>query len=165
MAEAIEITDELRARIGVESEPWSFEVTTTGIRAFARGVGYSDPVYYDAAAARAAGYPSLPAPPTYLGTAVFVPGRSHAFLPGFPPDLFRFDVGLPNVLDGGTRLIYERKRPLVAGETLSARVRVTELAVKHSPSLGAMLLMSSETVFSDEAGAVVARETAQVIMY
>ncbi|MDP9399085.1 MAG: MaoC family dehydratase N-terminal domain-containing protein, partial [Actinomycetota bacterium] len=61
MAEQFELTDEMRATIGVDTEPWTYEVTTTGIRAFARGVGYDDLVYYDEQAARAAGHPTLPA--------------------------------------------------------------------------------------------------------
>ena len=70
MAVEFELTDEMRAVVGVESEPWPVELTTTSIRAFARGVGYTDPRYY------AADDEALPAPPCYLGTAVWVPGQS-----------------------------------------------------------------------------------------
>jgi hypothetical protein len=76
MAEHFEITDAMRAAIGTTTPPWTYEVTTTSVRAFARGVGYTDPVYFDVEAARRAGYRNLPAPPTYLGTPVFIPGRS-----------------------------------------------------------------------------------------
>lgn len=76
MADRIEITDQMKAQIGKESSPWTYEVTTTSVRAFARGVGYADPVYFDVEAATKAGYRSLPTPPTYLGTPVFIPGKS-----------------------------------------------------------------------------------------
>src|SRR4029453_18640011 len=76
MAKEFEISDEMRAQIGRESPPWIHEVTTTSVRAFARGVGYTDPVYYDVDVARKAGYRNLPAPPSYMGTPVFIPGRS-----------------------------------------------------------------------------------------
>src|SRR4051794_18882587 len=66
MAKEFELTDEMRAQIGRASPPWSAEVTTTSVRAFARGVGYTDRVYFDIEAAKQAGYRSLPAPPTYL---------------------------------------------------------------------------------------------------
>jgi hypothetical protein len=46
VAERIELTDQMKAQIGNESPPWDFEVTTTSVRMFARGVGYTDPVYY-----------------------------------------------------------------------------------------------------------------------
>src|SRR5919107_2994790 len=108
---------EVRGHIGQESEPWLYEVTTTGIRAFARGVGYTDPVYYDVDAAKAAGYESLPAPPCYLGTPVYVPGRSDETFSvptGTGP---RPRFGLEHVLDGGTEAIYERT--LVAGDVIT----------------------------------------------
>src|SRR5499427_1646801 len=76
MAKEFELTDDMRKAIGSASPPWTYEVTTTSVRAFARGVGYTDPVYFDVEAAKRAGYRNLPAPPTYLGTPVFVPGRS-----------------------------------------------------------------------------------------
>ena len=62
------ITDEMRAAVGKESDPTTLEIDKTSVRMFARAVGYTDPVYYDEEAAKAAGYRSLPAPPGYLGT-------------------------------------------------------------------------------------------------
>src|SRR5690606_22112382 len=120
MAQSFEITEEMRSLIGIESEPWTYEVTTTSVRAFARGVGYTDPVYFDVEAAREAGYPSLPAPPTYLGPPVFVPGRSNDTFSGpkpTGPQLNPRDHGLDGLLDGGTETTYER--PLVAGDVLT----------------------------------------------
>ena len=67
------ITDEMRASIGVEGAPTLNEVTTTGIRMFARAVGYTDQRFYDEAYAKSKGYRSLLAPPGYLGTAVYNP--------------------------------------------------------------------------------------------
>ncbi len=40
-------TDKMRAEIGVESEPVTFEVDKTACRMFARAVGYTDPIYFD----------------------------------------------------------------------------------------------------------------------
>jgi acyl dehydratase len=163
MAETFEITDEMRAEIGVESEPWPYEVTTTGIRAFARGVGYEDPVYYDAEAARQEGYRRLPAPPCYLGTPVFLPGRSDAVFSGPPGTGPRPRYGLEHVLDGGTEVVYER--PVAAGETLMATNRLVDLQVKRSGSLGTMLVVSSEATFRDRRGEVAARERSRYIFY
>ena len=60
----LEITPAMRAVIGVESPPWTHEVTTTSVRSFARGVGYVDHVYFVEDVAKKAGYRSLPAPAT-----------------------------------------------------------------------------------------------------
>jgi hypothetical protein len=163
MADVFEITEEIRATVGVESEPWPYELTTTGIRAFARGVGYEDPVYYDVEAARAAGYERLPAPPGYLGTPVYLPARSDAVFSGPPGTGPRPRYGLQHVLDGGTEVVYERRPG--AGETLMATDRLVDLQAKQSRSLGTMLIVSTEATFRDERGELVARERSQYIFY
>jgi hypothetical protein len=163
MAESFEITEEMRALIGRDSPPWTYEVTTTGVRAFARGVGYTDPVYFDLDAARAAGYGSLPAPPCYLGFPVFIPGRSNEVFSGPKDGGPTLNHGLPGLLDGGTDTSYER--PLVAGDVLSATTRLVNLETKESKGLGVMLITTQETTYSDAAGAVVARQRAQAIFY
>lgn len=162
MAENFEITPEMRDAVGVVSEPWRYEVTTTGIRAFARGVGYSDLAYYDETAARSEGYSDLPAPPTFLGTPVFFPGVSHEFLPG-PPNAPQIEGLPPGVLDGGTEIAYRRR--VVAGEVLSVTTGIVELQTKESAALGTMVLLTAETVFKDADGEEVASERAQVIHY
>jgi hypothetical protein len=163
MAEAIEITPELRAQIGVESDPWPYEVTATGVRAFARGVGYTDPVYYDTGAAQAAGYQQLPAPPCYLGTPVYLPGQSDEVFSTPPGSGPRPRYGLADVLDGSTEAVYER--PLLVGETFMTSHRLVDLQVKQSRALGAMLIVSAETTFRDGEGKVAARERSQYIFY
>lgn len=163
MAEQFELTDEMQATVGVDAEPWTYEVTTTGIRAFARGVGYDDLVYYDEQAARAAGHPGLPAPPGYLGTPVYVPGRSDVTFsvpPGTGP---RPRFGLTEVLDGGTETVYERQ--LHAGDELTVTERVISLDVKRSRSLGTMLLVGTQATFRDPDGSTAAQQTAQWIFY
>jgi hypothetical protein len=163
VAKSFELTDEIRSVIGVETEPWTYEVTATGIRAFARGVGYTDPVFYDEATARKAGYQALPAPPCYLGTPVYVPGRSDPVFsvpPGTGP---RPRFGLTSVLDGGTEIAYERV--VLAGDVLTATEKVVSLDVKRSSGLGVMLLVTSEAEFRDPDGARVATLRSQVIFY
>jgi acyl dehydratase len=163
MAEQFELTDEMRAQIGRTSPPWIMEVTTTSIRAFARGVGYTDRVYYDVDAARAAGYRTLPAPPTYLGTPVFIPGESDDTFS--QPKAARQGVhhGLKGLLDGGTETEY--RATIYAGDTLAAVARIAALEVRTSPSLGKMLLMTTETTYTNQDGAVVAVQRGQAIFY
>ena len=163
MAGSIEITDEMRAAVGRQSEPWTYEVTTTGIRAFARGVGYRDPVYFDVRAAAEAGYGTLPAPVCYLGTPVYIPGRSDERFSSPNVGHRSLGHGLTNILDGGTETVYER--PLLAGDELTARSAVIDLQVKQSRALGSFLLVTSETVFTDDGGDVVARQRGQVILH
>ncbi len=164
MAVEFELTDEMRAVIGVESEPWPVELTTTSIRAFARGVGYTDLRYYDEAEARAAGNEALPAPPCYLGTSVWIPGLSDPTFSGPRNTGPSLRHGLKGLLDGGTEVVYER--PLHAGDRLLVTSKVSNLEVKESKGLGKMLVVTSEQTFTDQAdGDVVMRTFAQAIYY
>jgi hypothetical protein len=164
LAESFQITPEMQAVVGVETPPWTVEVTTTSARAFARGVGYTDAVYFAEDAAREAGYAAIPAVPTYLGTPVYDPRVCDARygMPRFPdsPDLH---VPLPNVLDGGTETIYER--PLVVGDVLAQTSRVASLETRRSPSLGTMLVVTRESLLRDRAGKLVATQRSQLLFY
>ncbi len=66
------ITDAMRADIGKESEPVTFEVDKTACRMFARSVGYADSIYYDEDHARSKGYRSIPVPFAFLGHPVYM---------------------------------------------------------------------------------------------
>jgi acyl dehydratase len=163
MATEVVITDEMRAQIGKESPPWTYEVTTTSVRAFARGVGYTDPVYYDVEAAKRAGYRSLPAPPTYLGTPVFIPGQSHDIFSGPVQTGPRLDHGLQNLLDGGTETEYLEQ--ICAGDTLTATSALKALDVRESRALGKMLITTNETRYVNQLGETVAIQRGQAIFY
>ena len=163
MAEEIVITDSMRALIGVESQAWTHEVTTTSVRAFARGVGYTDLVYYDVKAAQAAGYRSLPCPPTYLGTPIFIPGQSSETFSGPKDDGPTLDHDLPNLLDGGTETEY--LEDICAGDTLSVSSSITDLSIREGKSTGQMLIVTRETRCINQSGTLVARQKGQAIFY
>lgn len=163
MAEKIEITDAMRGLIGVESKPWTHEVTTTSVRAFARGVGYTDPVYFDEAAAKAAGYRNLPCPPTYLGTPIFLPGQSSDTFSGPKEDGPSLDHGLPNLLDGGTETEY--LADICAGDSLTATSSISDLSVREGKSTGEMLIVTREARYINQDGDLVARQRSQAIFY
>jgi hypothetical protein len=164
MAAEFELTDEMKAVVGVESDPWPVELTTTSVRAFARGVGYTDAKYYDLDTAKGEGYDTLPAPPCYLGTPVFIPGKSDATFSGPRNTGPGLKHGLKGLLDGGTEVVYER--PLKAGDRLFMRSKVSNLEVKESKGLGKMLVVTSEQTFTEQdSGEVVMRTFAQAIYY
>ena len=55
-----------RRHIGHQLPPFQVEVEKGRLRFFAKATGQTDPVYIDEAAARDAGHPGLPVPPTFL---------------------------------------------------------------------------------------------------
>ena len=54
-----------KKHIGRTTKPQTVDVEKGRLRFFAKAIGETDPVYTDEAAAKAAGYKSLPAPPTF----------------------------------------------------------------------------------------------------
>jgi acyl dehydratase len=55
-----------KRHIGHQLPAFQVEVEKGRLRFFAKATGQDDPVYTDEAAARAAGHPGLPVPPTFL---------------------------------------------------------------------------------------------------
>ena len=158
------ITEEMRAEIGKESAAWTCELDKTAIRMFARSVGHTDPVYYDEAAAKAAGYRSLPAPAGYLGTPVFHPSTSDSTFggrrgagPGPQPSR-----PLKRVLNGGTEIEYFDD--ICAGDVLTATSHLAELE-ERTGSIGEMLISTNKTVYKNQQGKVVAISTGTGIRY
>jgi acyl dehydratase len=151
------ISDSMRAAVGVEGPPTALEVTTSGIRMFARAVGHSDLIFYDEAAAKERGYRGLVAPPGYLGTPVYRPG-------GRDPEAMgpRLDIPYKRILNGGTT--YEYVEPVVAGDDLTSRSRITEFR-ERAGSMGPMLIVFRETVYTRQDGAVVAKSRGNIIHY
>ena len=151
------ITDEMRARIGVESEPVPYEVDNTGCRQFARAVGYTDPVFYDEKAAKARGYRGILAPPGFLGHPVVVPGH-----PSQVPEAFRLNIPYKRVLNGGTDIEYFAD--VCAGDKLTAATKLSDL-VEREGKMGPMLIVSTETTFRNEKDETVAVQRGTAIRY
>ncbi len=152
------ITDEMRASIGRESEPTTLEVDKTSVRMFARSVGYTDPVFYDEAAAQAAGYRSLPAPPGYLGTPVFDPNKRGAR----PQQMLEPSRPLKRVLNGGTDVEYVAD--ICAGDILTSVSAVSSIEERQG-RLGEMLITTTKTTYRNQDGEVVAIMTGTGIRY
>lgn len=156
------ITDEMRAQIGVRSEPTTLEVDKLQIRLFARSVGHVDPIFYDEAAAKAAGYRSLPCPPGYLGTPIYSPRNAGAAaeMPGARGPQPRRP--LRRILNGGTEIEY--LGDICAGDVLTSRSYVADL-VERQGSLGEMLIQTSKTEYFNQDNKLVAVSTGTLIRY
>ena len=55
-----------RTRIGFETEATTADIDSWRVKLFCQAIGEDDPVYRDPEAARAAGLPACPVPPTFL---------------------------------------------------------------------------------------------------
>jgi acyl dehydratase len=156
------ITDDMRAAIGRQSSPHPLDIERGAIRQYARAAGYTNPIYFDVEAAKAAGHPDLPAPPGFLGRHLFLPGVSDPTFSGPMEGSVLRNPRLKRNLNGGQSI--RLKRRLYAGERItmtSALVNVTE----RTGSIGRMLISTTENTYRDEKGEIVATENFTGIAY
>ncbi|HZX66928.1 MAG: MaoC family dehydratase N-terminal domain-containing protein [Myxococcales bacterium] len=132
-----------RNAIGRESKPAINEVEKGSIRRFAEAIGESNPIYFEEAAARAAGYRSVVAPPTFPTTL-----RAGS------------DLREGLLLSPGKHLLqaeqsFEYARPIVAGDKLTVRSKIVEVSQRQTPSG-----LTDVVVIEDEG-----RDEAQEVVY
>ena len=107
-----------RKYIGHQMPAFEVDVEKGRLRFFAKAIGQADNVYTDEAAARDAGHPGLPVPPTFLFCL-----EMEAPNPGAIRDLL--DIDIAKVLHGEQRFTYHRMA--YAGDTLSFEQRIADI--------------------------------------
>ncbi|MFE6755706.1 MaoC family dehydratase N-terminal domain-containing protein [Streptomyces sp. NPDC057684] len=127
-----------RAHVGRTVGTQTLFVSRSRLRLFAKATGQSDPVYTDLDAARAAGHPDLPVPPTFFTAVRLESPDPFAWLTGL-------GVDLNTVLHGEQEFIYHRMAH--AGDTLTATERITDLYDKRG---GALEFLVSTTRITDQ---------------
>ena len=124
------------SHIGGVIEPHTATVEAGRLRLFAKATGETRAEYLDEAAARAAGHPGLPAPPTFA-----------LCLDLEMPDPFKWmtDIGIDvkHVLHGGERFRY--LGPVYVGDRLTFRSRIADILTKKS-SAKTFVIMVTEVV-------------------
>jgi acyl dehydratase len=139
--------------IGAEAPPRSIEVEKYPIRFFALAIGETDPIYSDEAAAQAAGYRSLVAPPTYVACLNNLCANPRTSL------FQRMGVPMERVLHGEQSMTYHR--PVIAGDILTFRSRVTDIYDKKG---GALEFIVNDTAVTDQHGESVADMRAVIVV-
>jgi acyl dehydratase len=131
-----------------ETEPYL--VGREKVREFARATGSTDPVALDPAAAEAAGFADVVAPPTF---AVVVQDRTLAQLLADE----RAGIDFSRVVHGEQRFAYSR--PIVAGDLLTARMTVTSVK-----TLGGNAMVTAESDIRDASGAHVVTAVSTLVV-
>jgi len=119
------------------------------VHEFANAILDDHPHYHDEEAARAAGLPSVVAPPTFVMAAALFEGASGPP----PPELDALDMRY--ALHGAQEITFER--PLFAGDVLSGEPGETRSYEKGGRRGGRMKFVEFETIYRDQNGAVVLR--------
>lgn len=113
------------------------------LRFFAKAIGETNPVYFDESAARDAGHPGLPLPPTFLFSLEFEQ----------PDTSWRDEIGieLPRILHGEQSFTYHRLA--YAGDVLLFESRIADIYEKRG---GALEFVVRETRVTNQRGEHVA---------
>jgi acyl dehydratase len=118
-----------------------YEVSRVKIAEFADAIGDPNPVYRDAAVARAVGHPDVIAPPTFAivvtlassGTAIADPGLG---------------LNYAMVVHGEQR--FEYSRPITAGDVVTAQVTISNIR-----AVGSLSMMTTSTEIRTVAGELI----------
>ena len=127
--------------IGHELPASQLPIERSRLRFFAKAIGETDPVYTEEAAARDAGYPDLPAPPTFLFAAELDSGANDQLLA---------DLGVPlaKLLHGEQGFSYHH--PACVGYTITVRSRIEDIYDKKNGALEFVVKTSRATNQNDE---------------
>ena len=112
-----------RKYLGTKTAPYVGEVEKGQLRFFAEVTGQQNPIYFDEAAARAAGYPGLLAPPTFIFGFTFYSPRSLADL----------GVDMTRVLHA--EQAFRHYAPIFAGDLITMIGEITAIYEKKSGAL------------------------------
>ncbi|MEV6060969.1 MaoC family dehydratase N-terminal domain-containing protein [Nocardia asteroides] len=145
---AVPITRE--AAGGLAFDPITVFVERGRLRLFAEAIGETNPVYLDVAAARRAGHPDLPVPPTFFYSLELETPDPFGYLAAL-------DVDLRRVLHGEQSFDYHHMAH--AGDTLVLETRITDVYTKKR---GALTFLVKQTGI--RRGAVLVAEANSVLV-
>jgi len=130
-----------RKHIGLELEPHTAEIERGRLKFFAKATGQSDPVYTDEVAAKAAGYRSLPAPPTFLFSMdMEVPNPFEL--------LEEMEIDLGRVLHGEQSFVYHKD--VCAGDAVTFNSKVVDIYDKKGGALEFVIVDTTARNQNDE---------------
>ena len=140
-----------RSRIGHATEPTTHAVDAWRVSLFCQAIGETDPVFLDTAAARRAGHPACPVPPTFL-KALESEHQSGTAL------MKLLDAPLSGVLHAEQRFDFEA--PVHVGDSVEISRTVADIFDKRG---GAMTFIVVDSHFRVE-GRPVARARQTIVV-
>ena len=131
--------------LGKELAPFEYEIGREKIKEYANAVGLTDAVHFDRAAAQAAGYRDVVAPPMF--TVVYAAGI-------LGPAIFDPEIGInfAMMVHGSQEFVWSE--PVVSGDTIT-----TTGSFKDYRETAGMKFYVFETVSKNQDGAEVCRGT------
>ena len=115
-----------RKHLGRVSEPHTVDIEKGRLKFFAKAIGETNPIYTDEVAAKAAGYRSIPAPPTFAFSLDME--REEPF-----SDLDEMGIELGKILHAEQSFSYHE--PICAGDAITLQSEVTDIYDKKGGAL------------------------------
>ncbi|HRE42403.1 MAG TPA: MaoC family dehydratase N-terminal domain-containing protein [Terricaulis sp.] len=141
-----------RRFIGWKSEPVVVEVEKGQLRLFAEATGETNLIYFDEEAAKAAGHPSLPAPPTFAFCLFNLAGQPYSYL-----RLMGVDIAC--LLHG--EQAFEYLAPYYAGDALTLATEIADITTKKN---GALDLVEARTDAINQRGQLCVKQRTVLIV-
>ena len=152
------LTDEARAWAQEPFDPYEVTISATDIARYARAIGETDAIYFDPAAARAAGHTDVIAPP-YFPYTIRMQAANLRDRADLEPDGSSSEdvppVETTRAMAGETKI--EMGVPIVAGNTITLEKRITDLYEKSGRS-GDLVFVVQEFRFTNQRGDLVMLE-------
>jgi acyl dehydratase len=142
--------------VGVVSEPRIVEVEAGFLKFFAKATGETNPIYFDEEAARAAGHPAIPVPPTYYFSL-------HMSSPAKRGDIFDAENGIGvdmmKILHGEQDFTYHALA--YAGDRLTITTTTEDIYARKG---GALEFVVQTTRFVKDGGIVCAESRQMAVV-
>lgn len=155
MSESL-IPEETMALVGEPLiEPVTIVIDARESQRYAHAVGDANPIYFDEDAAKAAGYRTMVAPPTFVSHAPVPPRHQEALREdGLYLTSDRVRLRVDRMMFGGEE--WDFLEPVCIGDEITAETRLAQLDEKQG-SKGPFVRTVRETTYTRSDGVVVAR--------
>ena len=155
------LTDELRQWIGREFNYTApEEIGRASIRYFALAIGDENPLYFDDAYARAAGYPGVIAPPTFIcETNQYAHRQPNA--DGYIGHSWDLPLSGCRMIRGGHE--YEFLQPVKPEDRINVNWRLEDISERGSSRGGTMLIVIAVATFYNRRAEMLARNRETLI--
>jgi len=130
-------------KIGHEFPSFTAEIEKGRLRFFAKAIGETNPIYTDEGAAQAAGYRTIPAPPTFM-FSVDLEG------PELLPVLKLLELDLGRVLHGSQT--FEYLGQVYAGDRITQQSKIADIFDKKG---GALEFVVQKSTYTNQNGELV----------
>ena len=140
-----------RSKIGHQFDPFTVDIEKGRVKFFAKAIGETSPVYFDEAAAQAAGYKTIPAPPTFM-FSIDLDG------PEFLPLLNMLDMDITRILHGSQDFQYQGQ--IYAGDTITQHCTILDIFDKKN---GALEFVVQESRYTNQHGEPVGKARQTVV--